>query len=315
VKELFMSASLKFRVGALAAGLCCLVLTYAVAQQVQPRSDRAREGVPAAGQTDRSTTQQLDPTGARAGERTYGEGQRRTANFRGDQAKAAGANRVVEHYLANCLLAKNKGEVELSEIAKQKSDNPEVKQFAEQMIQDHGKLVEQLQPLAGMQQQIRGAADAPAQPGETTALPGSPGAGQTIPPTGTTAAAPPIGTATDATANVKERIGSGGAIHQLMQIEKQIGDHCLQNAKDELQQKSGVEFDKCYVGMALGAHMQALSALEVIGQQPGQLGQIAQQAQPTVQKHLEHAKQLMKQLEGQSGGVNRQAERPSARTE
>jgi predicted outer membrane protein len=312
-----MSASLKFRVGALAAGLCCLVLTYAVAQQVQPRSDRAREGVPEAGQTDRSNTQQLDPSGARAGERTYGEGQRRTANFRGDQAKAGGANRVVEHYLANCLLAKNKGEVELSEIAKQKSDNAEVKQFAEQMIQDHSKLIEKLQPLAGMLQQTRGTADAPAQPGETTALPGSPGAGQTIPPSGRIAAAPPLGTATDATANAnaRERMGSGGAIHQLMQIEKQIGDRCLQNAKDELQQKSGVEFDKCYVGMALGAHMQALSALEVLGQQPGQLGQIAQQAQPTVQKHLDHAKQLMKQLEGQSGAVNRQAERPSARTE
>lgn len=311
-----MSASLRFRVGALAAGLCCLVLTYAVAQQVQPRSDRAREGVrTGAGQTDRSGTQQLDPT--RAGERTYGEGQRRTANFRGDQPNAGGANRVVEHFLANCLLAKNKGEVELSGIAKQKSENAEVKQFAEQMIQDHGKLVEQLQPLAGTQQQIRGAADAAAQPGETTALPGSPGAGQTIAPSGTIAAAPPLGTATDATAsaNAKERIGSGGAIHQLMQIEKQIGDRCLQSAKDELQAKSGVEFDKCYVGMAVGAHMQALSALEVIGQQPGQLGQLAQQAQPTVQKHLDHAKQLMKQLESDAGATNRQAERPSTRTE
>jgi len=59
-----------------------------------------------------------------------------------------------------------------------------------------------------------------------------------------------------------------------------------------------------------------LAAVEVIGKQTqGTLAQVAQQAQPTVQQHLEHAKQLMKQLEGQSSAAGTQAQRDAKRTE
>lgn len=93
--------------------------------------------------------------------------------------------------------------------------------------------------------------------------------------------------------------------------------------KDEMQQKSGAQFDKGYIGWSIGAHTHALAALEVIGQQTqGQLAQIAQQAQPKVQQHLEMAKQIMKQLDGQAGGTassatgtENQAERPTSRTQ
>jgi predicted outer membrane protein len=99
-----------------------------------------------------------------------------------------------------------------------------------------------------------------------------------------------------------------------MQIDRQINERCLQMAKDELQQKSGAEFDKCFIGNALAMHAHALAALEVIGKQTqGNLAQVAQQAQPTVQQHLDHAKQLIKQLEGQSSAT---AQRPEGtRTE
>jgi len=68
---------------------------------------------------------------------------------------------------------------------------------------------------------------------------------------------------------------------------------------------------------ALFLHIHALAALEVLGQQSqGQLAQVAQQARPKVQQHLDHAKQLMKQLDQQSGGSNdSQAERSSSRTQ
>jgi hypothetical protein len=54
----------------------------------------------------------------------------------------------------------------------------------------------------------------------------------------------------------------------------------------------------------------------VIGQQTqGKLAQVAKQAQPTVQQHYDHAKELMKQLEGQ-GATGSTAERSSStRTE
>jgi predicted outer membrane protein len=312
-----MSASLRLRFGAVAAGLTCLLLSYAVAQQ-DTAIDKTPLDANASGQTDRATTQQTDPSATPTAERAVREFDRNRTNYREAQAAAGGQNPMVDHFLANCLLAKNKGEVELSEIAVQKSENAEVKQFAQKMIQDHNKLIEQLQPLAAMQRGAKRGASIESRTGDTTALPGSSGARETISPSGTSTDVPPaaVTTETTITTNATKTAAGGNAVHQLMQIERKINERCLQMAKDELQQKSGVEFDKCYVGNAIGAHAHALAALEVIGKQgQGQLAQVAQQAQPTVQHHFDHAKQLMKQLETQSNAAGTQAQRESNRTE
>jgi len=227
------------------------------------------------------------------------------------------------------MLGQNKAEVELSQIALQKSENAEVKQFAQKMVTDHQKMIEQLQPLAMAQSGanrttssiLGGTSEAQGRSertegrtSDTTALPGSSGASQTIPPSGTNpVASPSTATATAESAAVS---GRSNAVHELMQIDRQINERCLQMAKDELQQKSGTEFDKCYVGNAIGMHAHALAALEVIGKQTqGKLAQVAQQAQPTVQQHFDHAKQLMKQLDSQSSATGTRAQRDSNRTE
>jgi len=240
----------------------------------------------------------------------------------------------VDHFYAGCLLAKNKAEVELSQIALQKAENPEVKQFAQKMVQDHQKMIQQLQPLAmqggasrstpssvlSSSSESRGrSTTTEGRTSDTTALPGSSGASQTIPPSSTSSTIPSAdataGTTTSETATATAGMGTG-AVHQLMQIDRQINERALQMARDDLQQKSGAEFDKCYVGNAITAHVHALAALEVIGRQTqGTLAQVARQAQPDVQQHLDHAKQLMKQLESQSGATGTQAQRESKRTE
>jgi predicted outer membrane protein len=310
-----MSAALRTRFGVVAAGLTCLLLSYASAQQEQ-----------ATGQTDRATAQQADPSTAPGSAQAIGDVNQNRTNYRAAQAAAGGPTVVVDHFLAGCLLGQSKAEVELSQIALQKSENAEVKQFAQKMIADHQKMIEQLQPLVAMHgganratssilganSEAQGRSEATeGRSSDTTALPGSAGATQTIAPTGTSAAIPPVSaTAEAATATP----GAGGAVHQLMQIDRQINERCLQMAKDELQQKSGAEFDKCYVGNAIGMHGHALAALEVISKQTqGTLAQVAQQAQPTVQQHFDQAKQLMKQLEGQSTAT--QAQRETNRTE
>jgi predicted outer membrane protein len=325
-----MSAALRTKVGVLAAGLTCLLFGFAVAQQEQSTAQRS-PNPNASGQTDRATTQQTDPaatSNADQSSRTAAPGQ---TDYRTAHALAGDHNRMVDYFLASCLLGQNQAEVQLSEIALQKSENAEVKQFAQKMITDHKKMIEQLQPLVAMQ----GGANRPAssllggtseaqgrsettvgRTTDTTALPGSSGAGQTIPPAETNASSTANAArdlAANATANAATASGVG-PVHQLMQIDRQINERCLQMARDELQQKSGAEFDKCYVGNAIGMHTHALAALEVIGKQTqGNLAQIAQQAQPTVQQHLDHAKQLIKQLEGQSSAT---AQRPEGtRTE
>jgi len=117
-----------------------LLLSYAKAEQA-----------PTPGQTDRSTVQQADPSTAPGSDRTIGEVNQNKTNYRAAQVAVEGQRSPVDHFLANCLLGQNKAEVELSQIALQRSENAEVKQFAQKMITDHQKMIDQLQPLAMMQ--------------------------------------------------------------------------------------------------------------------------------------------------------------------
>jgi hypothetical protein len=147
-------------------------------------------------------------------------------------------------------------------------------------------------------------------------LPGTSGASQT-----TSRDATSLTSGAGANSLTSASSGSGNdAVQQIAQIDRQIVDRKSQMVKEDLQQKSGAEFDKCFIGTAVAAHTHALAALEVISQQSqGQLAQITKQAQPTVQEHLERAKQLVKQLDSESGSSSsrstNQAERSNSRTE
>jgi predicted outer membrane protein len=275
-----MSAPLKLRVGVVAAGLSCLVMGYAWAQQVieRERPAQARDAAQP-GQIDRPATQQ--------------QRQPYTAQFRGTQA-TGGQKEELRQFIASCLLAKNKAEVEFAQLAERQSQNPEVKQFAQMLAKDHSQLVQKLEPLAGEQSAARrpGLNEPARTPDATGQIDASARPGQ-------------------------DPAGQNDALHQLAALEKQIGERCKQNLREELQQKEGAEFDKCYVGSQIAGHMDSVAKLEVLQQQgPEQIQQLAQQALPKVQQHLDHAKQLMKQLEGASPtGSTNQAERQSPRTQ
>jgi len=261
----------------------------------------------------------------------------------------------VDQFFANCLLADNRAEVELSQLAEKQAQSSEVKQFAQMMVRDHEKMIQQLEQAAGSQgassrgtSTTRSSTSSSENAGSNTIsasgtsnvgglsnsgtssqsnsgtaesntsgtnLPGSSGAGQTASRDATSltsgSSSPSLTGATSSAGN--------DAVSQIGQIDRQIVDRKSQMMKEELQQKSGAEFDKCFVGGAVAAHTHALAALEVISQHSqGQLAQIAKQAQPTVQEHLERAKQLIKQLDSESGSSSKstnQAERSTSRTE
>jgi predicted outer membrane protein len=296
----------------IAAGLTCLLAVYSVAQQIETReeaSDRAQSG-----QIDRSQTQQRDRSTTQDVDRF--DTAPRTAQLGQRDARAGGQESEVEKFLASCLLAKNEAEVELSQFAQQQAENPQVKQFAQQMVQDHRQIIQQLQPLAAMQGAgertgaIRspgasGQFDAQRQPSDTTRLPGSPGAAQRD-----------LQSATN-TAQTGGSSDAGDAIQKLVQIDRQIVERHKEAVREELQQKQGAEFDKCYLGVQIGSHMHMLAALETIEQQQqGRLAQLAQQNTAKVRQHLDEAKQLMEQLDqdGARPGAAR-AQRPQPRTQ
>jgi predicted outer membrane protein len=316
------------------ASFCCVLTGIAAAQQAAPATGRdqseARENVSDQGnpgapnrafqrQRDRSTSEGIG--GRELSNRPNGR----------SQALIGGQNQEVERYLAGCLLAKNGAEVELSQFAEKQAESPEVKKFAQMMIQDHQKMIQQLEQLAGTHGNTSRQADRSNDASSTDA--GNQGLGNRTsgnssldvgtPGTGDSTRSERSGRDTrDRTAVDSRTIrtneaspGSNAAIHQLAQIERQIVERQTQATLEDLQQKSGAEFDKCFVGGAIVAHVHMIAALQVIEQQgQGQLAQVAKQARPVAEQHLEHAKQLMKQLESGAPKVG-QAERRATSTQ
>jgi predicted outer membrane protein len=200
------------------------------------------------------------------------------------------------------MLNNNKAHVELCQFAAQQAQSPKVKQFAQQLAKDHQQCVEKLQQIAGT--------TANGRPAGSTSLGASPVPG--------TAAAPATELNRDANATATTGRPSmtrgNAALQQLAGIEQKINEQCQQALREELQQKSGAEFDACFLGAQVAGHMHVLAALEVIPQEvKGPLKQVAEDARPTIRKHLDEAKQLMKQASAAHGSA--QAQRTSTVTE
>ena len=73
-----------------------------------------------------------------------------SANETCDRKPAARIRKSKNSWRAACW-QKNKCEVEFAQLAQQQSQNPQVKEFAQMLEQDHQKIVQQLEPLAGGQ--------------------------------------------------------------------------------------------------------------------------------------------------------------------
>lgn len=173
----------------------------------------------------------------------------------------------VDRELASWLTVDNRGEIALAELAREKASNSDVREFAETMIDEHSKMVEQLQPFTGVQPAgARSRRRAP-QSGE-----GNNREGQSL--------------------------NRGQGQLNLVRLKQQLGQQCVSSASEELGQKEGDEFDKCYIGMQIAMHMQMLDTLKVFAHYASEdLDQLIEEAEDTTEQHLEHAKDLIKQLE------------------
>ena len=106
-------------------------------------------------QERRPRAEQQDQDRERAGQRQQGQA---------DQA--GGECQLTEQHLAACLIIDNQGQVALAEFAQEQSQNDEVKQFAQQMVQEHTECISKLQQFAGpigasltARRQVRGQTD------------------------------------------------------------------------------------------------------------------------------------------------------------
>lgn len=178
-----------------------------------------------------------------------------------------GQARNMDAHFAACLVLGNQNEIAASKIASEKASNPKVKAFAEMMIKDHQKYLMELEQFGGRELQGRLSEDQPA-PKE----------------------------AADAPASQAAFTRQPGEFH--MQLKRELADQCRASAEKELSSKSGAEFDKCYIGMQLGAHAHMIDELVVLQRHSSPKFQaLLKEGQETAEHHMAKAKEIMKSLE------------------
>ena len=208
-----------------------------------------------------------------------------------------------DHILAQCLIVDNENEIALAELAKQRASSDEVKQFATRMITEHQQMLSKLSTFTSGAMPTERSGNETDRPGERTGADkqnpsdrnptGQNPTGQN--PTGQT---PPTRDTTGMRDHDTMMHGSQGTL-DLVTLKRELGRKCLESAKKELMSKSGAEFDRCYIGQQIGAHMMVADELEVFRNYASEkLRQGLTDALPQVQEHLQHAKSIAEKLEG-----------------
>lgn len=198
--------------------------------------------------------------------------------------------------IAACLILGSQEEVALAQFAQQRAQNPQVKRFAQKMVQDHQSAISQLQSFAPQGVSLKLDGQGQTQPGQRQ--PQTQFEDRT--------------TTNDANRNDGATAG-GDMKHQMLAMQKDIAQKCLALTQRELSEKEGEKFDQCFMAQQIGAHIGMLAKLEGSDSYASaELQQVIEQQQQTVQQHLQQAKQIMQQLEGETATA-RGTEVPSRR--
>jgi predicted outer membrane protein len=240
-------------------------------------------------------------------------------------AQQAGSQ-VTDSSLASMAIVDNIGEVQLARLATRQTRNEAVGNFARQMIEDHGRFIQQLQQAGGVlpswykpmevgphghaqtrpqtsRQAWRGPVPAqqtaaPAQQGQMT--PGPTMAAQTAARQVTPSQAVP----SQATHGQGWQVGSSQV--DFVQLQQQVGQKVESLIGDELQRHQGEAFDRPYLGQQIAAHLEMLGTLQTYRQHASpQLRSILDEGIHVAEHHLAEARDLMRQLGGGAPGVAR----------
>lgn len=203
--------------------------------------------------------------------------------------------------LASWLLIDNNNGIALARIAVQKAKSNEIKQFAQKMVDEHSSFVQKLQPFANVNSKggrigeqgnqgnkDRGATEGrnPNESGNSERDAGKTGRDVSV-------------TQRQATeASGARQVASAVGSFDHMALIRDLGTKCLESHTKMLNEKSGADFDRCYLQMQVGAHVKSVDTLEVFRTYASErLRPALDEGLKTVQAHLEHAKTLCKQSE------------------
>ena len=155
-----------------------------------------------------------------------------------------GANN--DRVIADCLAISNEEEIALANLAAAKSQNPQVKQFAETLVKDHNQYLAQLEKHGA--QRVAFSLDREGRRADTAndQKPREPGA------------------ADPSTTHERRTAFTADGHLNFINVKRQMAEKCIENAHQAWSQKKGNEADMCFVGSQAVQHQQMLDALEVL---------------------------------------------------
>jgi predicted outer membrane protein len=313
----------EFEMRKLVAGTLMMLLAFASQALAQSTNSSSRQsqsnqtsdqpGVGGVGNSatgDTSTSPASESAGSSASQAT-----RRNSLGAGTQS-ANSQSGALEQHIATCLALGNEEEVAMAQFAQQRATNPEVKQFAQEMIRQHQQAIQQMQQampqLASMNLKLTSSASgqngAASSRGETASAGNATAEADRSTATGETASS-----TTSAAGN--QRGAAGGGQHQMVEFARTAKQNCLRLSEQSLGKKQGAEFDKAYIGQQIVAHTTMLAELQAAQQfaSGSQLQPLIQQGTQMTEQHLAHAQSIMQQLEaaGSQGGAPARAGAPA----
>lgn len=228
-------------------------------------------------------------------------------------ANAQQTDEKLNKKIAVCLTLGNQAEIALAQLAEQRSQNPQVKQFAQHMIEQHRQALSKIQQAAPETAQLQLNVQGNAATESLSATADATGIRRV-------AAEEPLNsrTATGAAATGTAATGNpaAGQSDRSVQMAQKIAQECLKLTQQELSQKEGVEFDKAYMGCQVAAHLHMLGELRGSKEfATGQLQQVIAEGEQMAQQHLQQAKQIMAQLKDREPGESPQTSQRPATTD
>jgi predicted outer membrane protein len=217
------------------------------------------------------------------------------------QANAADA------FFARWLIIDNQNEIELAKLAEQKTKDAQVKEFAQLMIQDHQRMIDQLSRFVGETGESRASTAPASTPAAATAQQ------RTVEQTGNGSnrirteavrdpARAPAGQGTPerrTAARVTDEgliPGQGNPQTGMLALKQELAEECRNSARHELDRKDGKEFDECFIGMQLAGHMMAIDTMKVFQRHASDgLQQTIADGVKTAEGHFAMAKKIIHQ--------------------
>jgi predicted outer membrane protein len=223
----------------------------------------------------------------------------RTNTGNSASATAKGA----DHTIADCLGVGNQEEIALATLAASKTQNPQVKEFAEALVRDHGQFLSQLEPFGARKIDLarRNHGQLDGQQPRTPERPARPEVATREAPA-------------DRDAGGTQRTAARESGLNFMDVKRQMAQKCLESAQKNWTEHKGAQADLCFVGQQTVVHQQMIDAQEVLKQYASpELQKVIDEGIAATQAHLDHAKKLMDQLLASYEPGNRDAPREGTR--